>query len=38
MSGGLLALSENPEQFAKLKANPALVPSLVAEPSATSRR
>jgi len=31
MSGGLLALSENPEQFAKLKANPALVPSLVAE-------
>jgi cytochrome P450 len=31
MSGGLLALSQNPEQFAKLKANPALVPSLVAE-------
>jgi cytochrome P450 len=31
MSGGLLALSEHPEQFAKLKANPALVPSLVAE-------
>jgi cytochrome P450 len=31
MSGGLLALSENPEQFAKLKANPSLVPSLVAE-------
>jgi cytochrome P450 len=31
MSGGLLALSENPDQFAKLKANPALVPSLVAE-------
>jgi cytochrome P450 len=31
MSGGLLALSENPEQWAKLKANPALVPSMVAE-------
>jgi cytochrome P450 len=31
MSGGLLALSENPGEFAKLKANPALVPSLVAE-------
>ena len=31
MSGGLLALSENPDQFAKLKANPQLVPSLVAE-------
>jgi len=31
MSGGLLALSENPEQWAKLRANPALVPSLVAE-------
>jgi cytochrome P450 len=31
MSGGLLALSENPDELAKLKANPALVPSLVAE-------
>ncbi|HZT49434.1 MAG TPA: cytochrome P450, partial [Hyphomicrobiaceae bacterium] len=31
MSGGLLALSQNPEQWAKLRANPALVPSLVAE-------
>jgi cytochrome P450 len=31
MSGGLLALSENPDQLAKLKANPQLVPSLVAE-------
>jgi cytochrome P450 len=31
MSGGLLALSENPGELAKLRANPALVPSLVAE-------
>ena len=31
MSGGLLALSESPDQWAKLRANPALVPSLVAE-------
>jgi cytochrome P450 len=31
MSGGLLALFENPGELAKLKANPALVPSLVAE-------
>src|SRR5262245_2242643 len=31
MSGGLLALSENPEQLAKLRANPGLVASLVAE-------
>jgi cytochrome P450 len=31
MSGGLLALSQNPDQLMKLKANPALVPSLVAE-------
>ena len=31
MSGGLLALSNNPEQWAKLRRNPALVPSLVAE-------
>src|SRR5438552_9432298 len=31
MSGGLLALSDNPAELAKLRANPALVPSLVAE-------
>jgi cytochrome P450 len=31
MSGGLLALSENLGEFDKLKADPALVPSLVAE-------
>jgi cytochrome P450 len=31
MSGGLLMLSENPGELAKLRANPALVPSLVAE-------
>jgi cytochrome P450 len=31
MSGGLLALSQNPGELAKLKANPALVQSLVAE-------
>jgi cytochrome P450 len=31
MSGGLLALHENPDQWQKLRANPALVPSLVAE-------
>ena len=31
MTGGLLALSQNPEQFAKLRANPALVDSLVPE-------
>jgi cytochrome P450 len=31
MSGGLLALSENPGERAKLRANPGLVPSLVAE-------
>jgi cytochrome P450 len=31
MSGGLLALSENPGELAKLKGNPTLVPSLVAE-------
>ena len=31
MSGGLLALSQNPEQWSKLRANPGLVPSLVAE-------
>jgi hypothetical protein len=31
MSGGLLALSENLGELDKLKANPALVPSLVAE-------
>jgi cytochrome P450 len=31
MSGGVLALSEHPAELRKLKANPALVPSLVAE-------
>ncbi|MCA1474237.1 cytochrome P450 [Bradyrhizobium sp. NBAIM08] len=31
MSGGLLALSDNPDQLAKLKADHGLVPSLVAE-------
>ncbi len=31
MSGGLLALHDNPDQWAKLRANPGLVPSLVAE-------
>ena len=31
MTGGLLALHDNPEQFAKLRANPALVESLVPE-------
>ena len=31
MTGGLLALHEHPEQYAKLRANPALVDSLVPE-------
>jgi cytochrome P450 len=31
MTGGLLALSQNPDQWSKLRANPKLVPSLVAE-------
>jgi cytochrome P450 len=31
MSGGLLALHQNPDQWRKLRDNPALVPSLVAE-------
>jgi cytochrome P450 len=31
MTGGLLALQQNPEQWRKLRDNPALVPSLVAE-------
>ena len=31
MTGGLLALNSHPEQFAKLRANPALVDSLVPE-------
>ena len=31
MTGGLLALSQNPEQFAKLRANPALIDSMVPE-------
>ncbi|WP_332772801.1 cytochrome P450 [Phenylobacterium sp.] len=31
VSGALWALAENPEQFAKLKANPALIPGLIEE-------
>ena len=31
MTGGLLALSQNPDQFAKLRANPALISSMVPE-------
>lgn len=31
MTGGLIALKENPEEYAKLRANPALVGSLVQE-------
>jgi len=31
MTGGLLALNDNPEQFAKLRANPALIDSMVPE-------
>ncbi len=31
MTGGLLALNENPDQYAKLRANPALVASMVPE-------
>ncbi|MBL0148615.1 MAG: cytochrome P450 [Ideonella sp.] len=31
MTGGLLALSQNPDQFAKLRANPALIDSMVPE-------
>ena len=31
MSGGVLALNEFPEEFAKLKANPELIPNMVSE-------
>lgn len=31
MSGGVVALNQFPEQFAKLKANPALIPNMVSE-------
>ncbi len=31
MSGGVLALNQFPEEFAKLKANPALIPNMVSE-------
>ena len=31
MTGGLLALSQNPKQYAKLRANPALIDSMVPE-------
>ena len=31
MTGGLLALSQNPDQFDKLRADPSLIPSMVSE-------
>jgi len=31
LTGGLLALSQNPDQFEKLRANPELIPSMVSE-------
>jgi cytochrome P450 len=31
LTGGLLALNENPDQYDKLRANPALIPSMVSE-------
>jgi cytochrome P450 len=31
LTGGLLALSQNPDQFDKLRANPELIPSMVSE-------
>ena len=31
MSGGVLALHENPDQFEKLKANPSVIPNMVSE-------
>jgi len=31
MSGSVLALNQNPDQYEKLKANPALIPSMVSE-------
>ncbi len=31
ISGGLLALNQNPDQYAKLRANPSLIPSMVPE-------
>ncbi len=31
ISGGLLALNENPDQYAKLRADPSLIPSMVSE-------
>ena len=31
MSGGVLALHQNPDEFAKLKADPALIPNMVSE-------
>jgi cytochrome P450 len=31
ISGSVLALNENPDQYAKLRANPALIPSMVSE-------
>ncbi|WP_374660342.1 cytochrome P450 [Phenylobacterium sp.] len=31
ISGGVLALNQNPDQYGKLRANPALIPSMVSE-------
>jgi cytochrome P450 len=31
MTGGVLALNENPDQFEKLKANPSVIPNMVSE-------
>ena len=31
MSGGLLALNQNPDEYRKLRDNPALIPSMVPE-------
>lgn len=31
ISGGVIALNRNPEEYAKLRANPALIPSMVSE-------
>ena len=31
ISGGVLALNENPDEYAKLRANPALIPNMVSE-------
>ena len=31
ISGGVLALNQNPDQYEKLRANPALIPNMVSE-------